>query len=291
LSTLQLTQLLNWKELRRGCSRAGCHTLTLRYPLLTRKTGVRVGTEWYCSPECLREGLELRICELQRPSNDPPARRDARIPLGLLLVSRGCITQLQWQRAQDVQRERGGEIGDILCNLNFATERQVAEASATQWGCPVFTAKPQLAEIQARVPATLMKLINMAPVHYAPASNRLLVGFVYHVQHRVLRTIEDMTSCVAEPCFITATDCCDTIRSLNGLHVEVSFESPLSTSEIANIIQSYADQIGADEARLALCEDYLWVRLNRDGHPTDLLFDIRGRARKTSLIDYLDITS
>ena len=285
MNTPHLAQLLKWKEFRRGCSRPGCHTLTLRNPLLSRKPGVQLGADWYCSSDCLRAGLMLRIRQLERARQEPPPRRAARIPLGLLMVSRGYLTHPQWREAQRLQDERGGEIGDILCDLKFVSELQVAEASATQWGCPVFSASRQAAEIRPRIPATLMKLVNMAPVHYVPASNKLLVGFVYAVEHRILRAVEEMTSCFVEPCFVTATDCGESIRALNGLHVEVSFGSSVSPSEIANIIQSYAGQIGADEARLALCRNYLWARLNRDGHPTDLMFDLSGHPSNPELVD------
>jgi hypothetical protein len=52
----------------------------------------------------------------------------------------------------------------------------------------------------------------------------------------------------------------------------------LSPAEMANIVRSYAFQIGANEARLALCRNQLWARLMRDGHPTDMLFALSGEG-------------
>ena len=137
-----------------------------------------------------------------RPHQSLPGN-DSRMPLGLLLVARGCITTVQWRMAREQQLARGGTMAGILHELHFASEHEVAAAVATQWGCPVYSAKLQPSEIEAHIPSALMQLIAMAPVHYAPRPNRLLVGFVHRIEHRVLRTIEDMTSCLTEPCFIT----------------------------------------------------------------------------------------
>jgi hypothetical protein len=196
----------------------------------------------------------------------------------LLLLSRGCITHTQLQIALAQQRARGGSLGDILCELNFATERQVAQAAATQWGCPLFAAPANFSDLAVRIPSTLMKLIVMVPVHYVPGLNKLLVGFVHAIEHKVLRTIEEMTSCVAEPCFIMASQCRENIRMLSDRNLEVRFEHASSTNDMAGIIQSYAFQIGADEARLGLCRDYVWARLNRGNSPTDLLFSLSGNS-------------
>ena len=59
-----------------------------------------------------------------------------------------------------------------------------------------------------------------------------------------------------------------------GRNLEVIFERATAPTEMANIVQSYAFQIGADEARLALCRNHIWARLKREGRPTDLLFTV-----------------
>jgi hypothetical protein len=287
---LSITQLIHWKELRQNCACAECHATVLRHSLLGRRAGIRLGQDWFCSPECFGEGLELCIRHLHDFHREGKQRRTARIPLGLLLLTRGLITQPQLEAATAHQQTHGGTVGEALCELQFATERQVAEAAAMQWGCALFQGRPQIEGSCPRIPATLMKLAGMAPMHFAPVTSRLLVGFVHGVEHGVLRTIEEMTGCTTEPCFITASDCSTSIRSLAGRHVEVSFGASSTTAEIASIVQSYATQIGAGEARVARCLDLLWVRLMRDGHPTDLLFALSDAVRRhTSFDNYCDV--
>jgi hypothetical protein len=277
MSSLNFGYLANWKGLREKCSREGCGATALRHPLAGRKSGIRLGEGWFCAEECFREGVAAHLRQMLDAASRRPLRHPSRMPLGLLLLSRGCITQAQLQIAKREQRAHGGAIGEVLCDLRFATEQQVTAAAATQWGCPVFSPKLGVSDIQARIPHTLMKLCSMAPVHYAAARNQLLVGFVHAIEHQALDTIEHITSCRASPCFITATECAKSIRNLAAQNTEVAFERVASAAEMANIVQSYAFQIGADEARLAICRDYVWIRLNREDFPTDLLFLLRPR--------------
>ena len=285
MSTLHFAQFINWKDLRQNCARPGCPITALRHSWIGRGVGVRIGNDWFCCPDCLREGVQIRIRDLRQSKVSLSKQHPARIPLGLLLMSRGYISHGQLQTAIARQQARGGSIGHTLCELQFVTERQVAEAAATQWGCPFFSVKSQGSEIPARIPVTLMRLVKMAPVHFAQAQNRLLVGFVHNVEHQLLRTIEAMAGCIAEPCFITATECSECILAQAVQHVEVSFGPTASTAEIANIVQSYASQLGADEVRLACCHDHLWIRLNRRGYPTDLVFALNETPAKSAHFD------
>ncbi len=41
-----------------------------------------------------------------------------------------------------------------------------------------------------------------------------------------------------------------------------------------NVVDVYAFQTSADEARLEVCRHHVWARLNRDGCPTDLVFSM-----------------
>ena len=116
----------------------------------------------------------------------------------------------------------------------------------------------------------------MAPVHYAAPLNKLLIGFVHGIEHQVLHMIEQVTSCVAAACFITSSDCWESIRRQADTNIDVAFDRVSSGAEMANIVQSYAWQTGAEEARLGVCRDYVWARLNREGCPTDLVFSLSG---------------
>lgn len=65
-----------------------------------------------------------------------PLRRINPKQLGELLVERSIINQAQLDRALEVQKEKGGMIGEILVNLGMAKEEAIAQALTVQYGFP-----------------------------------------------------------------------------------------------------------------------------------------------------------
>jgi hypothetical protein len=62
-----------------------------------------------------------------------------RLPLGLLLLSKGIITGAHLQEALKAQRDsQKGRLGEWLRQQGIVTEEQVTAALSMQWGIPVF---------------------------------------------------------------------------------------------------------------------------------------------------------
>ena len=57
-------------------------------------------------------------------------------PLGELLLDRGVINQSQMDQGLALQREKGGLIGEILVELGFVKEDDIAQALTAQYGFP-----------------------------------------------------------------------------------------------------------------------------------------------------------
>src|SRR5271167_3343663 len=95
MGSLNPTRLVNWTALKETCSGSGCHIRNLSRSFLARRNGVRIGNCWFCGADCFREGVEIRIRELQQSGEFRKVPRTLRLPLGLLLVSRGYITKDQ----------------------------------------------------------------------------------------------------------------------------------------------------------------------------------------------------
>jgi len=274
MSSANWTNLLNWKSMRQVCAQDGCNCTSLVHSLTGRKSGMLLAGRWYCSAPCISRSVVERIRELREAASHGPASSGGRMPLELLLQARGLINHSQVRTARQRQELCGGTMTDILRDLQFATDRQLTDAVAAQWGCPVFAVRSESCEVTVPIPASLMSLVAMAPVHYLAPCRKLLVGFVQGIEHRILGTLEEMTDCVTEPCFITARECEQIARRSSGRSLEVVFERISSELEMAQVIRSYADQIGAEEVRLGICRDRLWARLFREGLPTDLLFTL-----------------
>ena len=65
-----------------------------------------------------------------------PFKRLVKKQLGELLIERGVITKSQLEKALQVQKEKGGLIGQILVVLGFTKEEEIAQALTVQYGFP-----------------------------------------------------------------------------------------------------------------------------------------------------------
>ena len=65
-----------------------------------------------------------------------PMRRIVNKQLGDLLIERNIINERQLEKALAVQKERGGLIGELLVELGFAKEEDIAQSLTAQYGFP-----------------------------------------------------------------------------------------------------------------------------------------------------------
>jgi len=65
-----------------------------------------------------------------------PFKRLVKKQLGELLIERGIITKTQLGKALDVQKEKGGLLGQVLVVLGFTKEEEIAQALTVQYGFP-----------------------------------------------------------------------------------------------------------------------------------------------------------
>lgn len=254
-----LSKWRDWPE----CANSACTAKSLMQAVSKRMTGIRLFEQWFCGPDCFEAGARQKIVELlslRNAQEKPPAMR---MPIGLLLLSRGVLTQEQIKLALDQQRQTGANFGDVLQELGFATQQHVTAAVAAQWACPVFSLGDRPLPAEIHVPTCLLQLYEMLPVHFSAVGRRLMIGFVSRVQHHILYTIEQITSCTATPCFISADEYRNHLRSLASATADnqLLFDRSNNTAEIARLVRNYVNQTGAAEARFGMCRDHLWVRI------------------------------
>jgi type II secretory ATPase GspE/PulE/Tfp pilus assembly ATPase PilB-like protein len=84
-----------------------------------------------------------------------PGSSDKKKRLGDLLVQEGFINQTQLDQAIDVQRTKGGRLGDILVGLKLSTEDQVLSALAKRAGIPFVSSL----SVYGKIPADILALI------------------------------------------------------------------------------------------------------------------------------------
>lgn len=257
-----------------SCNRS----LALRQ-VAVQKAGIRMHGCWYCSSLCLTSAAEKKFSDLLM-SGQERSNRLTRMPLGLILIRRGSLTSEQLKESTDIQKQTGGEIGEILVRQGFLNEKQVTAVRAEQWGCPVFSVPNHAILTGIKIPSTLIQLYSAIPLHHVAATNSLLVGFVYGIEYGLLYAIEQMTGCKTQPCFVTPSEFQGQVqhitRSLEQCGEEtpreVKFEGVENPAELARILCNYCVDFEADEATIRRCREYLWARLKCGPKEFDLLF-------------------
>jgi len=237
------------------------------------RRGVRVGARWYCGVDCFVEaaGTTLFALANQRVIEIP---RSPRLTLGLVMLSKGYLTTEQLRVASDQSQWRGEDIDATLIRLGMATEKQIAMARSVQWGYPVLAQEHIGHMVQADIPQSILHSCSAIPLHYSHAAKRILLGFVYRIEHGLLRSIEQITGCRVEPCFITASDLAEQSERLTKIpnYSETFIEDPGPPERMARALGRTAVVIRAGEARFTQCKGNIWVRMTGKNGVADVVF-------------------
>jgi hypothetical protein len=257
-----------------ACNAADCSRSRRAWHRISNGAGsMQLNGLRYCFPGCFEEELTRRFQEAESSSDSMP-RPPHRVPLGLLMLSRGDIDAAQIRQALNAQRASGaGRIGEWIEKLGYAREHQVISALAAQWGCPVLRHLPARAA-DCGVPYQLLNRFRMVPVHFARITRVLHVAFSGDIEYPVLLAIEQMLECKTAPCLAASAALGIAVARIDEQEPkpEKVFEGARRPDEMTRITSSYAARLGASQVRMVLCGEYLWIRIATETGPTNLLF-------------------
>ncbi len=231
----------------------------------------RIGLQdgWCCGPECFQAAVETRVTAELHGQAAPRRRRSHRVPLGLLLLSRGTIDHGQLKRALEMQTSYGGgRIGEWLMRDRAIDQEDIAAGVGLQWARPTF----RLAQSQSWrlcrgwVPLSILETQRLLPLHFAPARRKLYVGFTQNVDPTALAALARIFECKTESCIVTDAALDGALEQLRALpaydHVQdIGFDHLDDPAEIAGIVRQYAQFIEARQTRVETVGPFLWVRL------------------------------
>jgi hypothetical protein len=262
-----------WKQLVLRCSHPECLTGSNWIGVLHRASGFWLNEkDWFCSPRCLEHSLEDRLLGYFFKDRSPAPVRST-MPMGLMMLARGVISDPQLREAVHLQRSSGERIGACLQRLAGVSEEDIASVVATQWGCPLFPAGSMQAGCSMLVPCSLIERYRMLPVHLVSQGKRLFVGFCDKVNHTALLAIEQMLGCNTEACILPEPKLLQGIEHRkHDTTGEVAVSRPGSAAETARMILSYAQQTGSEALRLHEVEGNIWVRFFSPRSHLDLVF-------------------
>ena len=137
-----------------------------------------------------------------------------RLKIGDLLLDAGVINEQQLQKALDYskeQRQKGNakRLGDCLRELGFVTDRQVAEALASQLNLQLvdlqgFTLSKQMQEL---IPGSTLRKHSVLPLGYDPKDPQaIFLAMSDPLDIVAIDDVEIITNCRVEQCVATQTE-------------------------------------------------------------------------------------
>ncbi|MGH9451485.1 MAG: hypothetical protein ACRD11_13255 [Terriglobia bacterium] len=243
-----------------------------------RPKGTWLNQSWYCCLECFEEGATESFSRFSLKADRGRATR-YRLPLGLLLLSKGLISSQHLQDALKAQREsQRGRLGEWLRQEGILTEEQLTSALGVQWGLPVFhlAESTGFAECAAMAPLPIMDASRMALVHYMPTSHTLYTAFSDGIDFAALRALEQILACNTQPCVIGESEMTEALDQMRRLPrpAETVLECPGNPQELAATTREWMESNKADQARVASCSEYVWVRIEAAQRTGHLLFHL-----------------
>lgn len=247
---------------REICALPGCES---RLKFWKRSARPVFEGQWACSRGCALKLVQSAIRKQMgaTASASEPGSHRHRIPLGLVLLDRGIVTQYQLRQALDAQRHAGrGRIGYWLEETCGIAPEKITLALAAQWNRPVLSSKGFTPETMSVVlPETLRKESRLLPLRIA-AGKILYVAFVDEVDVTAISALERMSGLVVESGllphdeFAAAEARLDFIRGTQFREEPVADATELSERVVATL---FAEQPVA--SRLVAVRGGWWLRL------------------------------
>ena len=135
-----------------------------------------------------------------------PLRRATEKLLGELLIERRVISKKDLERGLEVQKERGGLIGEILVQLGLAKEENIAQAITAQYGFPYLPLSNYEieSEIVKFIPENVCSQYCLMPIDRI--GNNLTLAMSNPLNKEAVEDIEELTKCSVQIFVATTTD-------------------------------------------------------------------------------------
>jgi len=133
-------------------------------------------------------------------------RRIINKQLGELLLDRGIISQMQLNQALDIQHAKGGLIGEILVELGFAKEEDIAQSLTAQYGFPYlplsnYDVNPEITNI---IPSRVARQYLLVPID--KIGNNLTLAMSNPLNIQAIEDVELLSGCSVQTFVSTSSD-------------------------------------------------------------------------------------
>lgn len=126
--------------------------------------------------------------------------------LGELLLDRGIINQAQLDQALNVQKNKGGLIGEILVELGFVKEDDIAQSLTAQYGFPYLPlgSYDVNADITSIIPGRVARQYLLVPID--KIGNNLTLAMSNPLNIQAIEDVELLSGCSVQTFVSTSSD-------------------------------------------------------------------------------------
>jgi hypothetical protein len=225
--------------------------------------------KWACSEACMQEIVRAAVLREAGELNShrsQKATHQHRVPMGLVLLSRGVITQEQLRKALEAQRKAGkGRLGEWLIREGVANEEQVTRALSAQWNCPVLTGAPHDPALMASAfPRLLIDSAGAVPLRLA-GRELLYIAFEDKIDRCLVLAVEQMLGLKVEAGVLRESD----FRRVQQEMLRAAFPrtrllEAANMRGLVHAITSMIEERKAVRSQIVRVHDYYWLRIWRN---------------------------
>ena len=244
------------------CANPQCRTGWMQ---LWRKRSVPVFEGgWSCSPGCTEARVRAAVAREAKGRTAARAAHRHRIPIGLLMLEQGWITENQLKGAVASQKQHGGRLGSWLVRQQGVSEELVTRALALQWSCPVLPVGAQdPAEAAPLVPRLFVDAFGAVPIRQT-LGRVLYLGFEDRLDPVLALAIGRMTGLRVECGVVPDAEFAQAQeRALRAKYPPVELVEASSEETLVRALTRAIERSQPAEARLVRVHDFLWLRMTR----------------------------
>jgi len=221
--------------------------------------------KWGCCARCVSAliGAAIRREAGEDGVAEETGEHRHRVPLGLILLAQGWITQPQLRKALDAQKSAGsGRIGDWLTAECGMSRELITRGLSMQWGCPALTMEGFNAEAMAlAVPKILMETLGVVPVRVA-AGRMLYLAFADRLDAAAAFAIERMSGLKVQSGLVDGAQWTAARNRLRRCEfVDATLEHVVDGKALGRRIASDIVGIQPRASRLVRVHEFYWLRM------------------------------
>ncbi len=220
---------------------------------------------WGCSKACLRALVDASVRREMEGADgaEVAEEHEHRVPLGLVLLAQGLVTQEQLRSALEAQKVAGrGRIGEWLVEAGGVAETKITRGLGMQWQCPVLSLSGfDGIRMALAMPVVLRELCRAVPLRVA-GGRILYLAFDENVDAAAAFALERMSGMRVESGVMPRADFVRAVQMLDGSATVKCREVDVADrNEMVERVVDALQKLQPVASRVVRLRDRYWMRL------------------------------